>query len=112
MATRLDDSLVIDALDGLIDWTGDEQRITRRVQLPERDAERVLGQIATAADCLDHHPVIERDGDELTFALWTHSLDGVSELDIMLASRIDELLLQAGVPALPDTTAPSAPQRG
>ena len=91
MSTLLDDRLVTDALHGLDGWTYDEARISRTLQCEDVDA--LLAAVAEAADALDHHPEIHRNGNQITFVLWTHSMGGVTELDIALASRIDDLLL-------------------
>ena len=91
MSTLLDDRIVTDALHGLDGWTGDASRISRTVQCDDADA--LIAAVSEAADTLDHHPEIARDGKDITFALWTHSKGGVTELDIALASRIDDLLL-------------------
>jgi 4a-hydroxytetrahydrobiopterin dehydratase len=91
MSTLLDDRLVTDALHGLTDWTGDATKISRTIQCEDEDA--LLASVGEAADALDHHPEIERTGEGITFTLWTHSQGGVTELDIALASRIDDLLL-------------------
>lgn len=91
MATLLDDRLVADALSGLEEWTGGADRISRTVTVDDTDA--LLTAVGEAADSLDHHPEISRDGSAVTFTLWTHSVGGVTELDIALASRIDDLVL-------------------
>jgi len=91
MATLLDDKLVSDALQGLEEWTGGPDRIHRTVTVDDIDA--LLTAVGEAADSLDHHPEISRGGGSVTFTLWTHSAGGVTELDIALASRIDDLVL-------------------
>jgi 4a-hydroxytetrahydrobiopterin dehydratase len=91
MATLLDDQLVTDAMENLDEWSGDAQRISRTVHIDDVDG--LLAAVAEAADAMDHHPQIERDGDAVTFVLWTHSAGGVTELDIALAARINDLVL-------------------
>ena len=91
MATLLDDRLVSDAMTNLDEWSGDAQRIRRTVHVDDVDA--LLAAVGEAADAMDHHPEIERDGDAVTFTLWTHSAGGVTELDIALAARINDLVL-------------------
>lgn len=91
MATLLDDRLVNDAMENLDEWSGDAQRISRTVRVDDVDS--LLASVGEAADSMDHHPEIARDGDAVTFTLWTHSAGGVTELDIALASRIDDLVL-------------------
>jgi 4a-hydroxytetrahydrobiopterin dehydratase len=95
MPTLLDDRLVSDALTALTDWTGDAQRIRRTVDLPGDAVEGLLADVAVSADSLNHHPEIERSGGSVTFTLWTHSEGGVTEYDIALASRIDDLVAKA-----------------
>ena len=91
MATLLDDRLVADALHGLSEWTGTHDRISRTVTVGDTDA--LLTAVGETANSLNHHPEITRDGTAVTFTLWTHSEGGVTELDIALASRIDDLVL-------------------
>jgi 4a-hydroxytetrahydrobiopterin dehydratase len=95
MATRLDDHLVSDALGALTDWEGDSERITRSVSLDRSAQDRLLAEVQQAADAMDHHPEVSRDDSAVRFTLWTHSEGGVTELDIALASRIDDLVLKA-----------------
>ncbi|MDQ1700528.1 MAG: 4a-hydroxytetrahydrobiopterin dehydratase [Frankiaceae bacterium] len=91
MATLLDDRLVTDALRGLEEWTGGPESIRRTVTV--EDTEGLLAAVSETADSLNHHPDITRDGNAVTFTLSTHSEGGVTELDIALASRIDDLVL-------------------
>src|SRR4051795_5833592 len=91
MATLLDDQLVTDAMTNLNEWSGDANRIARTVHIDDVDA--LVAAVGEAADAMDHHPEVSRDGDAVTFTLWTHSAGGVTELDIALASRINDLVL-------------------
>ena len=93
MATLLDDRLVSDAMSNLEGWAGDAQRISRTVTVEDPDG--LLAAVAESADAMDHHPEVTRDGESITFTLWTHSEGGVTELDIALASHIDDLILAA-----------------
>jgi 4a-hydroxytetrahydrobiopterin dehydratase len=93
MATLLDDRLVKDAMENLDEWTGDAQRISRTVRIAGIDG--LLAAVGESADSMDHHPEVSRDSAGVTFSLWTHSAGGVTELDIALASRIDDLVLAA-----------------
>ena len=91
MATLLDDQLVSDAMENLDAWSGDAQRISRTVRVDDVDG--LIEAVGVSADAMDHHPEISRDGDNVTFTLWTHSEGGVTELDIALAARINDLVL-------------------
>jgi 4a-hydroxytetrahydrobiopterin dehydratase len=92
VATLLDDALVADSLTALEGWTGDRSRISRTVRLPAEQDARLRALVAETADAMDHHPVLEDDADGTRYVLWTHSEGGVTELDVALASRINDLL--------------------
>ena len=91
MATLLDDRLIADAMENLDEWSGNHERISRTVRIDDVDG--LLAAVGEAADTMDHHPQVSRDGDTVTFTLWTHSAGGVTELDIALAARINDLVL-------------------
>lgn len=99
MPTRLTPELVTDALTALHDWRGNEERIARTVQMTPDQAAQLKVFVAESADSMNHHPVVEDGDGSTTFVLWTHSEGGVTELDIALAARIDDLVAQVcGVP--------------
>lgn len=95
MPTLLTEHLVEDSLTALTDWSGDPSGISRTVSLPAHQTEDLLGEVAVTAQSMDHHPQIDRSGGSTTFLLRTDSEGGVTELDIYMASRIDDLVLQA-----------------
>lgn len=95
MPTLLDDRLVADALTALTGWSGDAKRIVRTVSVSGAAAEALLADVAVTADAMDHHPDVERSGEAVVFELSTHSVGGVTEYDIALASRIDDLIDKA-----------------
>ncbi|GLY23038.1 4a-hydroxytetrahydrobiopterin dehydratase [Micromonospora sp. NBRC 101691] len=93
MAEVLTAEAVRDRLAALADWTGDPAGISRTVQLgsfPEAIA--VVGRVAEVAEERDHHPDIDIRWRTLTFRCTTHSAGGVTERDIDLARRIDEIV--------------------
>lgn len=49
-------------------------------------------RVAEAAEELDHHPDIDIRWCTLTFGLSTHSAGGLTELDLLLAERIDAIV--------------------
>jgi len=90
---RLSPDEVATALSGLPDWSGDSAGIRRSVQLPTfRDAVAAIGSIADVAEEMDHHPDIDLRWRTLHITLVSHSADGVTDLDLQLARRIDALL--------------------
>ena len=50
-----------------------------------------VNQVAELAEEEGHHPNITIDYDTVTFTVWTHAIDDLSENDFILAAKIDEL---------------------
>jgi 4a-hydroxytetrahydrobiopterin dehydratase len=92
MPERLSESALQAALEGLPDWTGGAGRIRRTVQAGD-GKQRLLSSVGEAADAMNHHPVVhEGEAGAVTFEVWTHSVGGVTELDVELARRIDSII--------------------
>jgi 4a-hydroxytetrahydrobiopterin dehydratase len=97
MAGVLDADGLRDALAGLDGWTGDSAAITRTAELPGFTAAiAVVDRVASVAEEMDHHPDIDIRWRTLTFRCATHSIGGVTQRDIELARRIDEIVGGAG----------------
>jgi 4a-hydroxytetrahydrobiopterin dehydratase len=80
------------ALKELDGWAGDTSQIARSVKAPSFAAGiKLVDAVAAVADSLDHHPDIDIRWTTITFACSTHSKGGVTDLDVSLARRIDEL---------------------
>jgi 4a-hydroxytetrahydrobiopterin dehydratase len=92
MPDRLDDVLVKDALHGLPAWTGDSRAITRTVEVDSAKADELVSAVAKTAEAMDHHPEVQITPAGLVFVLSTHSAEGVTVLDIALASTIEDLV--------------------
>lgn len=90
MPRLLADIEVYRQLKTLPDWDGDAGRISRTVTSAEPDA--LVAAVTAEAEHVRHPPEVEREGDRVTFALWTHSLGGVTQLDIELAHRLDAVI--------------------
>jgi 4a-hydroxytetrahydrobiopterin dehydratase len=90
---RLSPDEIAAALYGLPGWSGDGDGLHRTVELPGfRDAVAAIVAIAEVAEELDHHPDIDLRWRTLHLSLVTHSAGGVTENDLRLARRIDNLL--------------------
>ena len=99
MRDLLDDEALRAALAGLPEWTGDGRALRRTVHAPSfRDGIVLVTAVAEAAEEMDHHPDIDIRWRDVTFTLSTHSAGGVTEMDVALAHRIDELAEQYVVP--------------
>ena len=81
------------ALEDLPLWSGGTEGLRRTVELPSfRDAVSAVVAIADVAEEMDHHPDIDLRWRTLHLTLVSHSAGGVTDLDLRLARRIDEIL--------------------
>jgi len=84
------------AVAGLDGWTGDPTGLRRTAELADfPTAISVVDSVAAVAEAMDHHPDIDIRWRTLTFACATHSEGGVTELDVVLANRINEIIAAA-----------------
>jgi 4a-hydroxytetrahydrobiopterin dehydratase len=92
MPQLLTSDQVATALKELQSWEGDAGGITRSLRAPSFVAGiRLVDAVAEVAESLDHHPDIDIRWTTIKFACSTHSKGGVTDLDVTLARRIDEL---------------------
>ena len=66
------------------------RRASPERQRPLRDA------VARAEQAMTHHARVEQLPDGVTFEVWTHSLDRVTDMDVELARRIDAAIAAVG----------------
>ena len=96
MPTVLTDSERDTALAGLDGWTGDAEGLRRTVELADfPTAISVVDRVAEVAQERDHHPDIDIRWRTLTFVCATHSAGGVTEADVQLAEKINEIVTAA-----------------
>ena len=87
---RLTAAEVDAGLRALHNWHGDTRQISRTVR--PTDLWDLLERVAAAETDLDHHTVVDLDAGTVTFALWTHACDAVTDADLKLAARIDTII--------------------
>jgi 4a-hydroxytetrahydrobiopterin dehydratase len=89
----LDDAAIDAALHDLPDWSRDGDALVRTFRRADwRDAIALVNAVADEADRRDHHPDLSVTGyRRVTFRLTTHSEGGITQRDVALARRIDEL---------------------
>lgn len=93
---KLPHNELIEALKRLPSWSGNDEGIERRAELPGfPNAIAVVDRVAVIAEQLNHHPDIDIRWRNLTFRCATHSEGGVTAKDIALAKRIEEVLESA-----------------
>ncbi len=97
MSNLLDDAAITDALGTLTAWERDGDSLLRIAKLPSFPAAiAVVDRVADIAERADHHPDIDIRWRTLTFRCSTHSAGGITDLDIALATAIDEQVTAAG----------------
>ena len=77
-------------------WEGDEHRLRRTVALPPERQRPLRDAVARAEHDMTHHARVEQLQDAVTFEVWTHSLDRVTDMDVELARRIDAAVAAVG----------------
>jgi 4a-hydroxytetrahydrobiopterin dehydratase len=108
VATLLDETLIADTLESLPGWQGDSARLWREVRLDPQQVTELRRQVEVDAAAMGHAPTYETGEGGLTrVVLCTPSEGGVTELDVMMASHISDLVhrmqhSEPGVEALRD----------
>lgn len=92
MADLLSPADVETALAALAGWTSEDDKLVRRADVPADSQDGLVEAVMKVADEVNHHPDVSRDGDTVTFRLWTHSAGGVTAKDVDLAARVDAQL--------------------
>jgi 4a-hydroxytetrahydrobiopterin dehydratase len=89
----LDADAIATALGGLTGWSRDGDTLARTYRRRDwLDAIALLNAVAEEAERRNHHPDVSITGyRDITFRLTTHSKGGITQRDVDLATRIDEL---------------------
>jgi 4a-hydroxytetrahydrobiopterin dehydratase len=75
------------------EWEIDNQSIFRTIEFEEfMEAIDFVNDLAEIAEEAQHHPEIDIRFNRVTLRLTTHDVGGVTELDVQLAQRIDNLV--------------------
>ena len=74
-------------------WEVRDSTLVRSVHAPSFAAGiRLVDAAAAVAEELDHHPDIDIRWTTVTFRLSTHFVGGITQRDVTLAERIDDLV--------------------
>jgi len=92
MPTLLSAVLVRDALSRLAGWTGDTGGIGRTFKLSHSEHSEVTERVKVCSDAMNHRPAIRRTGEQTEVWLTTTDEGGVTEYDIALAARINDIV--------------------
>ena len=91
MPTLLDSATITTALEALPGWDVSAGQLVRTVHV-QAGTDALLRSVHQVAEQLGHQPVTEVDGASVTFRLSTSSVGGISDLDVDVAARIDQVL--------------------
>jgi 4a-hydroxytetrahydrobiopterin dehydratase len=94
MTERLEGAARVKALQELDDWANVDGRdaICKTYRFKNfRQAWSFMTHMALVAEKMDHHPEWTNVYGRVDVTLTTHSANGVSELDIVLARKMDEV---------------------
>jgi pterin-4a-carbinolamine dehydratase len=83
-------------LSRLTGWEGDEHRLRRTVALSPDRVRSLRDAVDRIEREVNHHARVEQADGTVTFEVWTHSLDRVTDMDVELARRIDEAVAAIG----------------
>ena len=97
MARLLKADEITRQLGDLPDWQYDGEALHADKEAPTFPvAISIVDEIAEVAEQMNHHPDIDIRWKRLVFKLSTHSEKGVTQLDIELAHRIDQIATEHG----------------
>lgn len=89
---RLTDEQVATALDGLPGWAREGDMIVKTYELATfPSAIRFVVAVGERAEAANHHPDIDIRWRRVRLALTTHDEGGLSDLDVALATEVEEL---------------------
>ena len=92
MSAVVSETEIQQALQTLPGWKQNGGAIERSFQFTNfLQAMDFVNQIAEAAEALNHHPDIHISYNHVTMALVSHDSGGVTQRDIRMAGRINEL---------------------
>lgn len=94
MPERLEGAARVKAVQEIDDWANVDGRdaITKTYRFKNfRSAWGFMSQVALVAEKMDHHPEWSNVYGRVDVTLTTHSANGLSDLDIALARKMDEI---------------------
>lgn len=81
-----------DLSDRLVDWTVDGELLRRTFVLGDfTEAMGFVTRVAILAEKANHHPDIDIRWNKVTLVLTTHDAGGLTDNDVALAEKIDQL---------------------
>jgi 4a-hydroxytetrahydrobiopterin dehydratase len=82
----------VDAALGQLEWQREGDRLVKTVKKKDfGEAMAFVNALADVAEEANHHPDIEIHWNTVVLGLWTHTAGGITQKDLDLAARIDQL---------------------
>jgi 4a-hydroxytetrahydrobiopterin dehydratase len=93
MSELLEDAELTDALKKCPEWDYEKKSISRTIEFEEfMDAIDFVNDLAEIAEEAQHHPEITIKHTKVLLKLTTQDAGGLTDLDIELAQRVDNLV--------------------
>lgn len=74
-------------------WAVDRKRLRKMFKFPDFAlALAFVNKVGAIAEKENHHPDIELSWGVVTIQVWTHTVDGLTESDFVLAAKIERLV--------------------
>lgn len=92
VAQPLTTEAIADLRQQLPAWQVDNGKLHRQWQFTDfSEAFGFMARVALAAEALGHHPEWSNVWNQVSITLTTHDTGGLSNLDVLLARRIDDI---------------------
>jgi 4a-hydroxytetrahydrobiopterin dehydratase len=92
-SNRLTENQVIEAVGRMEGWTLRDGRLNREIKFTDfSEAWAFMSRVALLAEQMNHHPDWSNVWNTVRIALWSHDVGGISDRDLAMAQRINELL--------------------
>ena len=86
----LEQSKVDELMKEVPEWKQEGKKINREFKFHNFvESVGFVNKVAIVAESEGHHPDIHIHWDKVLVELWTHSIDGLSENDFIVAAKID-----------------------
>ena len=73
-------------------WSSDSGKLIKTFNFSNfKEALKFINQVGEVSERLNHHPKITNVYNKVSFELWTHDKNSITELDHELATEIDKL---------------------
>lgn len=90
--TPLTDTETVKNLERVPGWKLNEHKIAREFVFQDfKDAMKFVNAVSEIAEEEGHHPDIHIHWNKVLLELWTHSMNGLSENDFIVAAKINAL---------------------